>query len=87
MPDPIEESIEAKVEGDADNDVEMEDATSPARADDEPLEQARQEEEWKNTLQLIKDTSDYLCAYTIQAEDGEYVLAPSSRALCSMHQC
>jgi chromatin structure-remodeling complex subunit RSC1/2 len=64
-----------------DEDVDMDadgDADADADADGEPDdmdEQARQEEEWRNTLQLIKDTSEYLCRYTIKV-DGEYVLAP-----------
>ena len=50
-----------------------EDADADADADGEPDDmgdEARQEEEWRNVLQLIKDTSEYLCHYTIKV-DGE----------------
>ncbi|KAL2132869.1 hypothetical protein VTI74DRAFT_3215 [Chaetomium olivicolor] len=100
----VRESIEAK--GDADDDVEMPDADTPARSendtkdvdaerdadadddvdadgepDDEALEQARQEEEWKNTLQLIKDTSEYLCHYTIKVDGEDHEIASGFQRL------
>lgn len=65
-----EMDVDAEGDQDADGDA---DADADADADGEPDymdEQARQEEEWRNLLQLIKDTSEYLCRYTIKV-DGE----------------
>ncbi|KAL2151607.1 hypothetical protein VTH82DRAFT_6705 [Thermothelomyces myriococcoides] len=103
----VRESIEAK--GDVDEDVEMEDADSPARregdemvvdgngdqdadadadadADGEPDdmdEQARQEEELRNLLQLIRDTSEYLCRYTIKVDGEDHEIASGFQRLVS----
>lgn len=90
----VRESIEAK--GDADDDVEMEDADAkddeprkPANknvnkdmaddrdADDDEEDEDEDEDEEesdsaKDLLQLIRDTSEYLCRYTIKV-DGESV--------------
>ena len=60
--------LDADAHGDEDAD-----ADADADADGEPDDigdEARQEEEWRNVLQLIKDTSEYLCHYTIKV-DGE----------------
>jgi hypothetical protein len=67
---------DADADADADGDA---DADADGEPDDDMDDQARQEEEWRNILQLIKDTSEYLCHYTIRV-DGEYVLAPSHAA-------
>lgn len=64
------DEMDVDVDGDADADGE---ADADADADGEPDdmgEEARQEEEWRNLLQVIKDTSEYLCQYTIKV-DGE----------------
>jgi chromatin structure-remodeling complex subunit RSC1/2 len=65
---------DADADADADGDGDA-DADADGEPDDDMDDQARQEEEWRNILQLIKDTSEYLCHYTIRV-DGEYVLAP-----------
>lgn len=84
-----DEDVDMDADGDADADADADgDADADADADGEPDdmdEQARQEEEWRNILQLIKDTSEYLCHYTINV-DGEYVLAPS-HAACNATRC
>lgn len=82
-----DEDVDMDADGDADADADA-DGDADADADGEPDdmdEQARQEEEWRNILQLIKDTSEYLCHYTINV-DGEYVLAPS-HAACNATRC
>ncbi|KAL2185938.1 hypothetical protein L209DRAFT_754425 [Thermothelomyces heterothallicus CBS 203.75] len=99
----VRESIEAK--GDVDEDVEMEDADSPARREDDEMvvngngdqdadadadadgepddmdEQARQEEELRNLLQLIRDTSEYLCRYTIKVDGEDHEIASGFQRL------
>ena len=67
-----EMDLDADADADADGDEDA-DADADADADGEPDDigdEARQEEEWRNILQLIKDTSEYLCHYTIKV-DGE----------------
>ncbi|AEO60256.1 hypothetical protein MYCTH_108504 [Thermothelomyces thermophilus ATCC 42464] len=99
----VRESIEAK--GDVDEDVEMEDADSPAHREDDEMvvngngdqdadadadadgepddmdEQARQEEELRNLLQLIRDTSEYLCRYTIKVDGEDHEIASGFQRL------
>ena len=67
-----EMDLDADADADADGDEDA-DADADADADGEPDDigdEALQEEEWRNILQLIKDTSEYLCHYTIKV-DGE----------------
>jgi chromatin structure-remodeling complex subunit RSC1/2 len=63
-----DEEMDVDADGDPDGDGDA-DADADGEPDDMD-EQARQEEEWRNLLQLIKDTSEYLCRYTIKV-DGE----------------
>jgi chromatin structure-remodeling complex subunit RSC1/2 len=62
------DAMDVDADGDADPDADG-DADADGELDD-MSEEARKEEEWRNTLQLIKDTSEYLCRYTIKV-DGE----------------
>ncbi len=67
-----DDEMDLDADADADGDEDA-DADADADADGEPddiSDEARQEEEWRNVLQLIKDTSEYLCHYTIKV-DGE----------------
>lgn len=57
---------DADADADADGDADMDADGEP----DDMTEQARQEEDWRDLLQLIRDTSEYLCRYTIKI-DGE----------------
>ncbi|KAK4156835.1 hypothetical protein C8A00DRAFT_40741 [Chaetomidium leptoderma] len=74
-----DEDEDADGEADADADVDMD-----VDADGEPddvSEQTRQEEEWRNILQLIKDTSEYLCRYTIKVDREDHEIASGFQRL------
>ncbi|KAL2194527.1 hypothetical protein P885DRAFT_42786 [Corynascus similis CBS 632.67] len=76
-----EMDVDAEGDQDADGDA---DADADADADGEPDymdEQARQEEEWRNLLQLIKDTSEYLCRYTIKVDGEDHEIASGFQRL------
>jgi chromatin structure-remodeling complex subunit RSC1/2 len=76
-----DEDVDMDADGDADGHADAD--TDADGEPDDMDEQARQEEEWRNTLQLIKDTSEYLCRYTIKV-DGEYVFWPPLHVVFAM---
>jgi len=65
-PDDSDVDADADEDVDADGDIDMDAEGEP----DDDAEQVQQDQSSVDLLQLIKDTSEYLCQYTIQV-DGE----------------
>ncbi|KAK4099865.1 hypothetical protein N658DRAFT_147231 [Parathielavia hyrcaniae] len=73
------EDVDMDADGDADADADP-DADAEGEPDDMD-EHARQEQNWRNTLQLIKDASDYLCRYTIKVDGEDHEIASGFQRL------
>ncbi|KAK0713780.1 hypothetical protein B0T26DRAFT_873826 [Lasiosphaeria miniovina] len=82
-PRKVREDVDADADADADADVDA-DADADADADgesDEDMDDAQHDDSSPDILQLIKETSEYLCHYTVKVDGEDHEIASGFQRL------